>query len=112
VKKARKVSHNNARTKTKKAAKKSVRRNVPRDTVGFNPSALRSRSGAMAGDLEGLRDTERADSESVSELVEEGNAFEAGIVSGVEEAEDNPEREVQSREIPEDDVPTEYDDEN
>jgi len=65
----------------------------------------------MSGDLQGLRDTEVADSESVSELIEEGNALEAGIVSGVEEAEDNPEREVQSREVPEDDVPEEYQDE-
>ena len=66
----------------------------------------------MSGDLQALRTTERADSESVSELLEEGNAFEAGIVTGVEEAEDNPETAVQSHEVPEDDVPGEYLDED
>jgi hypothetical protein len=66
----------------------------------------------MSGDLQGLRDSERADSESVSDLLEEGNAFEAGIVEGVEEAEDNPEQEVHPRQVPEDDVPGEYLDED
>ncbi len=62
----------------------------------------------MAGDLQGLRGTAIADSESVSELLEEGNTFEAGIVTGVERAEDETESEVQSHEVPEDDVPAEY----
>ena len=69
-----------------------------------------SRSGAQSGDLQGLRDRERADSESVDELLEEGNAFEAGVVKGVEDAEDNQEREVHTHEVPEDDVPEEYQD--
>ena len=51
---------------------------------------------------------ERADSESVDELVEEGNAFEAGAVAGVEEADDQDTREVHTHEVPEDDVPDEY----
>jgi hypothetical protein len=38
-------------------------------------------------------------------LLEEGNAFEAGVVSGVEQADDEDEREVRTRQIPEDDVP-------
>ena len=38
----------------------------------------------QSGDLEGLSKVERVDSESVNELMEEGNAFEAGIVSGLE----------------------------
>lgn len=54
---------------------------------------------------------ERADSESVDELVEEGNLFEAGAVAGVEEADNADEQEVQTREIQEDDVPEEYLDE-
>jgi hypothetical protein len=41
-------------------------------------------------------------------LVEEGNAFEADAVAGVERAGDRPEREVRTREVPEDDVPEEY----
>jgi hypothetical protein len=68
----------------------------------------RSRSGGQSGDLQGLSDVERANSESVDELVEEGNAFEAGIVSGVEDARDADEQEVHTHEVPEDDVPGEY----
>ena len=58
--------------------------------------------------MQGLSNRERADSESVDELLEEGNAFEAGIVEGVEEADDADEKEVRTREVPEDDVPDEY----
>lgn len=50
----------------------------------------------------------QADSESVDELVEEGNVFEAGAVAGVEEADDQDTREVHTHEVPEDDVPDEY----
>lgn len=35
-------------------------------------------------DLQGVRDVESANSESVEELLEEGNPFEAGIVAGIE----------------------------
>jgi len=58
-----------------------------------------------------LSNVERADSESVDELIDEGNAFEAGVISGVEEADDQDGREVRTREVPEDDVPGEYLDE-
>jgi uncharacterized protein YdeI (YjbR/CyaY-like superfamily) len=56
-----------------------------------------------------LRDIESADSESVNELLEEGNAFEADVVAGVEQADDDG-REVQTHEVLEDDVPEEYED--
>jgi hypothetical protein len=49
-----------------------------------------------------------ADSESVEELVEEGNAFEAEAVEGVEDAKPPDVSEVKTREVPEDDVPAEY----
>ena len=65
-------------------------------------------SGEESGDLQGLSRVEEADSESVDELLEEGNSFEAGIVSGVEEADDAGVREVHTGEVPEDDVPEEY----
>jgi hypothetical protein len=68
-------------------------------------------SGRQSGDLEGLSREEQADSESVDELVEEGNLFEAGVVKGVEEADNADEREVHTHEVPEDDVPREYLDE-
>jgi hypothetical protein len=57
--------------------------------------------------LEGLSRIEGADSESVAELLEEGNAFEAEVIAGVEAA-DLDEGEVHSHEVPEDDVPDEY----
>ena len=69
-------------------------------------------SGGQSGDVQGLSRTELADSESVEELVEEGQAFEAGVVSGVENAPDADESEVKTREVPEDDVPQEYLDED
>jgi len=65
-------------------------------------------SGRQSGDLQGLSRTEGASSESVDELVEEGNLFEAGAVAGVEEADNADEKEVRTRELPEDDVPEEY----
>lgn len=66
----------------------------------------------MSGDLQGISDRESADSESVDELLEEGNSFEAGVVSGVEESGDEETEEVHTREFPEDDVPSEYLDED
>jgi hypothetical protein len=66
------------------------------------------RAPAQSEDLRGVSRAERADSESVDELLDEGNTFEAGVVSGVEEADSADEREVHTREFPEDDVPEEY----
>ena len=78
------------------------------DTEAFAPKAIPSRSAGQAGDLQGLSNIEGADSESVDELLEEGNAFEADVVAGVEGARDADEREVHTHEVPEDDVPDEY----
>ena len=91
------------------ASRKPARKNSQREAPAFK-KVLGSRSGAQSGDLQGLRDIERADSESVDELLEEGNAFEASVVTGVEDAEDHQEREVHTHEVPEDDVPEEYQD--
>ena len=66
----------------------------------------------QSGDLQGLSRRESADSESVDELLEEGNAFEADVVAGVESADDADEQEVHTHEVPEDDVPGEYLDED
>jgi hypothetical protein len=62
--------------------------------------------------LQGISNLERADSESVDELLEEGNAFEADVVSGVQSADDHEGQEVHTHEVPEDDVPGEYLDED
>jgi hypothetical protein len=65
-------------------------------------------SAGQSGDIEGLSDLADADSESVEELVEEGNAFEAEVIDGVENAPDADVSEVRTHEVPEDDVPEEY----
>jgi hypothetical protein len=47
---------------------------------------LGERSAGQSGDTQGLSNTEEADSESVEELVEEGQDFEASVVAGVKDA--------------------------
>jgi hypothetical protein len=83
-----------------------------RADVQASPRGLGPESAGQSGDTEGLSRSEYADSESVEELVEEGQAFEAGVVSGVENAPDPDQGEVRTREVPEDDVPQEYLDED
>lgn len=95
----------------KRTAKKQVRKKRGRAAVGFSLNKPELRSGGQAGDLQGLSSVESADSESVGELLEEGNAFEADVLTGVEDAGDRGEREVHTHEVPEDDVPGEYLDE-
>lgn len=82
-----------------------------REFQGRGLSSSGGRSRPRTGDSEGLSRDEQADSESVDELVDEGNIFEAGAVAGVEQADNADEREVHTREVPEDDVPEEYLDE-
>ena len=102
--------------KKKIAAKKTERapkgKNVPKRTGSENTAFLRggprSTSGGQSGDLQGLSHRASVDSESVDELMEEGNAFEAGVVMGVEDAGDADESEVRTHEVSEDDVPEEY----
>jgi len=97
-----------------KAERKKVvaaRRPRKRQRVGeaASPSERRELySGEQSGDLQGLSHVETADSESVDELIEEGNAFEADAVAGVESAENEDGKEVRTHEVPEDDVPGEY----
>ena len=69
-------------------------------------------AGGQSGDTERISRAEVADSESVEELLEEGQAFEAGVVGGVENAPDADQGEVRTRQVPEDDVPQEYLDED
>lgn len=65
-------------------------------------------SAGQSGDTQQLSDIADADSESVEELAEEGNAFEAEAIDGVETAKTPDVSEVKTREVPEDDVPEEY----
>jgi hypothetical protein len=95
--------------KTAGALKKQVRgKSQSVDTMAFALEGLGSRAGEQSGDLQGLSNIQRADSESVDELLEEGNAFEADVVKGVEDAGDADEGEVHTHEVPQDDVPGEY----
>jgi hypothetical protein len=80
------------------------------ETVQLRPRARVAASRAGAGDFDRVSAVESADSESPDELLEEGQAFEAGIVAGVQNAPDPDQGEVRTREVPEDDVPEEYDD--
>src|SRR5271167_1144586 len=95
--------------KTAGALKKHVRGNSQSvDTVAFALERLGARSGEQSGDLQGLSNVQGANSESVDELLEQGNAFEADVVKGVEDAGDADEGEVHTHEVPRDDVPGEY----
>jgi hypothetical protein len=91
------------------ALKKQVQRKSQSvGTVAFALERLGARPGEQSGDLQGLSNVQRADSESVDELLEQGNAFEAEVVKGVEDAGDTDEGEVRTHEVPQDDVPGEY----
>jgi hypothetical protein len=122
AKRSRKAARKGSRAKTEAAGRKKKK-------VPTRAAALKRRSrdegyavevlvglqkepggpaGLQSGDLQGLPNDQVADSESVDELLEEGNAFEAGVVAGVEDSRDKGGREVRTREVPVDDVPGEY----
>ncbi len=65
-------------------------------------------SAGQSGDTQGLSDTAESDSESVVELLEEGQSFEAEAIGGVEDASGEGVAEVHTKQFPEDDVPSEY----
>lgn len=107
-----------SRKKKSVRSESSVRRNIPgpagrtsevnsgmltQGRRGLGPAA-----GGQSGDIQGLPRDEEVDTESVEELVEEGQALEAEYVSGVENAPDADQGEIKTREVPEDDVPDEY----
>jgi hypothetical protein len=68
----------------------------------------RADSAGQSGDTQGLSDVAEAGSESVAELMEEGQSFEAEATGGVEDAADPDVAEVHTKQVPEDDVPSEY----
>jgi hypothetical protein len=65
-------------------------------------------SAGQSGDTQGLPDVAEAGSESVKELIEEGQFYEAEVLLGVETADEPGAGGVRTREVPEDDVPGEY----
>ena len=78
------------------------------DTILARPKGMGPGSAGQSGDTQGLSDIAEADSESVEELIEEGQFFEAALISGVEDANDSEVAEVHTKQVPEDDVPSEY----
>jgi hypothetical protein len=89
--------------RTDKTPGNNARLVEPAERKGLGAAAA-----GQSGDVEGLSSIADADSESVAELVEEGQAYEAEVVSGVERASDAEEQEVTTEEVSEDDIPPEY----
>jgi hypothetical protein len=120
------AKHSKAQAAKKKPAKRPAarrRRRTPRggdvlatrgiETVplsAIRPKAKSARVGGGAGDYSGVSPVEGVDAESPRELLDEGQAFEAEVVGAVQNAPDPDRSEVRTREVPEDDVPPEYQD--
>ena len=64
------------------------------DELGNDPREVGPESAGQSGDLQNLSILEDANNESVEELADEDQAFEAAIVEGVEDAANHPERPV------------------
>ena len=79
-----------------------------RHPAAGDDGSAESEAAGQSGDVQGLPAEAEADSESVRELLEEGQAFEAEVVAGVEGAPDPDIAEVTTKQVPEDDVPPEY----
>ena len=96
--------------RTAKKSRKPLRRGLfgGANEAGPTSKGEGARAGGQSGDIQGLSRAESVDSESVEELAEEGQDFEASAISGVENARDPDEGEVTTEEVPEDDVPPEY----
>jgi hypothetical protein len=110
----KKAAKKKATAKKKSARKRSSAKRAggasrPARALGIEGRrGLGAESGGQSGDTQGLSRREYSDSESVEELLEEGQYAEAEAVSGVENARDPDEGEVRTSEFPEDDVPEEY----
>jgi hypothetical protein len=116
VKKQVKKAKSAPKLALKKTSKKKTATKRPRgkansaELAGFQQRGLGSSSGGQSGDIQGISGRSGVDSESVTELLEEGQTFEAEAVSGVENAADPDVSEVITHQFPEDDVPEEYQD--
>lgn len=70
------------------------------DEVGADPGQTGPDSGGQSGDTQGLSEVADAADESVEELADTGQAYEAEVIEGVEDAADHPERPVHTHEDP------------
>lgn len=66
------------------------------DELGNDPGQVGPDSGGQSGDSQGLSPIADEADESVEELADTGQAYEAEVVQGVEDAADHPERPVHS----------------
>jgi hypothetical protein len=83
----------------KRRLKKNLEKNEANlDELGSDPGQVGSASAGQSGDTQGLSAYAEASEEDVEELAETDQAYEAGIVAGVEEAGDHPERPLRTRE--------------
>ncbi len=103
------------RSKRKRAAPKpKKRRGTQRGRanaaalVAYEQHGLGAHSGGQSGDTQGFSANSAVESESVEELLEEGQSYEAEVLDGVENAPDPDQSEVRTREVTQDDVPGEY----
>jgi len=106
---ARARVHSSRNTPGKKSRQRRIPgRGSPAELVAYETPGLGAETGGQAGDTQGLSGVVVGGSESVRELLEEGQFYEAEVLEGVEKARDEDESEVETREVPEDDVPEEY----
>jgi hypothetical protein len=68
------------------------------DELGDDPGQAGPDSGGQSGDTQGLSEVADAADESVQELADTGQAYEAEVIEGVEDAADHPERPVHTHE--------------
>lgn len=68
------------------------------DELGKDPGQVGPESAGQSGDTQGLSNVEDANDESVDELMESDQALEAGVVDGVEDAANHPERPAHTHE--------------
>ena len=92
-------------------ARKKTTRVDPVTPIKKQPSPeTGAESAGQSGDLQGLSGIEEAESESVRELIEEGQFYEASVVEGVEKAPPPDAGPLRVRRRREDDLPPEYTD--
>jgi hypothetical protein len=94
----------------RKKSRKRRRISGTESTLEIAPVQARGRgprTAGQSGDIQGLRALEESGPESVIELAEEGQDFEAELISGVETVPDADQGEVRSRRFREDNLPPE-----
>jgi hypothetical protein len=81
-----------------KRAKERIEHEAELEEIGSSPGKVRPGSAGQSGDTQGLPESSEAAPESVEQLAEDDQPFEAEVIEGVEEAGDHPERPVRSHE--------------